>query len=197
MLHLIYDTETTGLPKDYKAHVHDVDNWPRLVQLAWLVMDDEYQTLTSRNHIIIPEGFEIPAAAEDIHGINTEMAMKEGTEIHTVLAELAVMQEVCDVQAGHNINFDRKVLGAEFIRADMEHAYNRAKDMLPRICTMFKSTKHCGLRNSRGGIKWPTLQELHFFLFLEEFENSHDAMADVLATQKCYIELMNRGIVCP
>ena len=31
---LTFDTETTGLPKIFKADVSDSDNWPRLVQLA-------------------------------------------------------------------------------------------------------------------------------------------------------------------
>jgi DNA polymerase-3 subunit alpha len=36
---LIYDTETTGLPKNYNAPLTDSDNWPRLVQLAWQLHD--------------------------------------------------------------------------------------------------------------------------------------------------------------
>ena len=30
-MYLIYDTETTGLPKNFSAPVSDSDNWPRLV----------------------------------------------------------------------------------------------------------------------------------------------------------------------
>ncbi len=33
-MYLIFDTETTGLPKNYNAPLTDADNWPRLVQLA-------------------------------------------------------------------------------------------------------------------------------------------------------------------
>ena len=197
MIHLIYDTETNGLPIDYKAHVHEVDNWPRIVQLAWVLVDDDFETLTCRNHIIKPwfdvlnnrNEWEIPADCAEIHGITTERAINEGIDIKFALAELAVIQDVADVQVGHNVNFDRKNIGAEFIRAGMEDAYEFAKTMA-RYCTMFKSTKLCGLRNKRGGLKWPTLQELHFKLFLEEFEGAHDAMADVEATRKCYKSLM-------
>jgi DNA polymerase III epsilon subunit-like protein len=198
MLHLIYDTETTGLPIDYKAHVHEVDNWPRLVQLAFLVCNDEWETLTMRNYIIKPWGFTIPDEAAEIHGIDQVTALKEGVDILVPLRELAIVQEMCDVQVGHNINFDRKVLGAEFIRNDLEAAYDYAKDMLPRICTMFKTTKLCGLKQPDSNRpKWPSLQDLHLHLFGETFEGAHDAMADVLATLACYKELVQIGEICP
>ena len=40
---LVFDTETTGLPKQYNAPLTDFDNWPRLVQLAWQLHDDKGQ----------------------------------------------------------------------------------------------------------------------------------------------------------
>ena len=36
---LIFDTETTGLPRDYNAALTDLDNWPRMVQIAWQLHD--------------------------------------------------------------------------------------------------------------------------------------------------------------
>ena len=38
---LVYDTETTGLPRDYNAPMTDSENWPRLVQLAWQLHDEK------------------------------------------------------------------------------------------------------------------------------------------------------------
>ena len=38
-MYLIFDTETTGLPNNWKAPLTDFDNWPRLVQLAWQLHD--------------------------------------------------------------------------------------------------------------------------------------------------------------
>lgn len=40
-MYLFFDTETTGLPKNYKAPASDSDNWPRLVQIAWSIYDAE------------------------------------------------------------------------------------------------------------------------------------------------------------
>jgi len=39
-MYLIFDTETTGLPRNFKAPITDTDNWPRVVQLAWQLHDE-------------------------------------------------------------------------------------------------------------------------------------------------------------
>lgn len=45
--YLIFDTETTGLQKNWKAPVSDIDNWPRLVQIAWLQCDNSGNVLSN------------------------------------------------------------------------------------------------------------------------------------------------------
>ena len=40
MKYLFIDTETTVLPKDDKLSPMIVDNWPRLVSLAYILCDD-------------------------------------------------------------------------------------------------------------------------------------------------------------
>ena len=57
---LFFDTETTGLPQRWNAPVTNVDNWPRLVQLAWIMCDDKGNIIEERSDIIKPEGFSIP-----------------------------------------------------------------------------------------------------------------------------------------
>ena len=82
---LTFDTETTGLPKNFKAPVSDTDNWPRLVQLAWQVNDGSGKLLTNKNYIIIPEGYTIPFNAEKVHGISTDIAKESGIKLKEVL----------------------------------------------------------------------------------------------------------------
>ncbi len=45
---LFFDTETTGLPRNWQAPLEDLDNWPRLVQLAWLLMDENGKEVKAR-----------------------------------------------------------------------------------------------------------------------------------------------------
>ena len=84
-MYLIFDTETTGLPRDYSAPITQLDNWPRLVQLAWQLHDQTGALRSSGNYIIRPEGFTIPFNSEQIHGISTERALKQGVDLKEVL----------------------------------------------------------------------------------------------------------------
>ena len=46
-MYLIFDTETTGLPKNWKAPITDTDNWPRCVQIAWQLHDEMGELVVS------------------------------------------------------------------------------------------------------------------------------------------------------
>ena len=84
-MYLIFDTETTGLPKRWDAPITDVDNWPRAIQIAWQLHDDMGNLVEHQDYLIKPEGFNIPFDAEKIHGISTELAEQEGLPLDEVL----------------------------------------------------------------------------------------------------------------
>ena len=69
---LIFDTETTGLPKKWSAPLTDFDNWPRAIQVAWQVHDKNGICISNQSFIIHPKGFSIPYDSEKIHGISEE-----------------------------------------------------------------------------------------------------------------------------
>ena len=189
---LIYDTETTGLPKNYKAPLTDFDNWPRVVQLAWQVHDEIGKLIDVKNFIIKPDGYVIPRGAEKIHGISTERASKEGQSLSFVLNEFNKALNKAEVVAGHNLEFDNNMIGAEFLRLDIETPLFEKK----MVDTIPVSTDFCQLPGGRGGAyKWPTLEELHEKLFDEKFQAAHNASADVQATARCFLELIRRGLI--
>jgi DNA polymerase III subunit epsilon len=190
---LFFDTETTGLPRNWKAPVTDVNNWPRLVQLAFLLYDREGNRISEKCFIIKPEGFKIPADAARIHGITTEIAASEGKELNSVLKEFSDSADNSNYLVAHNISFDEKIVGAELLRNQMTNFIPAKK----RICTMQSTTDFCKIQGPYG-YKWPSLQELHFKLFGETFVEAHDALVDINATAKCFWELRKRGkIVLP
>ena len=86
-MYLIFDTETTGLPKDFNAPVTQSDNWPRVVQIAWQLHDDMGNLIEQKDFIIKPEGFNIPYQSERVHGISTELALEKGENLKKVLFE--------------------------------------------------------------------------------------------------------------
>lgn len=183
-MHLFFDTETTGIPRNFKAPASDFQNWPRLVQIAWLLVEDQGQVIRTTEYIIKPAGFSIPREASRIHGITTEMAMQQGADLPAVLAEIAQDLSRATVLVAHNLAFDEKILGAEFLRA----GHSNPLESKERRCTMQGATNYCRLPG-RQGYKWPTLQELHQRLFQEPFEGAHGALADVRACARCYFEL--------
>ncbi len=181
---LFFDTETTGIPKNYKAAVTDLNNWPRMVQIAWLVTDENGAEISRAEHIIKPNGYTIPADAAKVHGITTAIANERGVEIRGVLDLIA--KDIADAKTliAHNMAFDEKILGAEFLRA----GFPNHLDGKQRRCTMQTATDFCRLPGPYG-FKWPTLNELHQKLFRESFSGAHQALVDVRACAKCFFEL--------
>lgn len=187
-MYLFFDTETTGVPKNYKAPASEINNWPRLVQIAWLLVDADGVETKSAEYIIKPNGFSISAEASKIHGITNEIARQTGTVLPTVLAELRADMAAVDLLIAHNIQFDEKIVGAEFLRDNQSDPIAQKT----RACTMLASTHFCQIPGPYG-FKWPKLQELYTKLFQEDFANAHNALADVRACAKCYFELKRLG----
>jgi len=186
--YLFFDTETTGLPRNYNASFEDLDNWPRVVQLAWVLVDENKKVIEEKNFIIKPDGFSIPEASAAIHGITDAKANEFGVSIFEVLNDFnKALQNNNLTLVAHNINFDINVMGAEFLRADTKTNFME----LPQICTMKSSINFCNLPNK----KFPKLIELYRQLFHDDFFGAHDALADVLACSRCFFEMKNRGII--
>lgn len=189
-MYLIFDTETTGLPQNFSAPITDLDNWPRLVQLAWQLHDERGKLINSGNYIIKPEGFTIPFNAEKIHGISTQRAIDEGVDLRFALQEFSKDMNRAFFLIGHNVSFDEKILGAEYLRLKLPSAIMDK----PKIDTKDDGTPFCKILNNRGTYKWPTLAELHYKIFAKNFEDAHDAAADVEATARCFLEMVRLGI---
>ncbi|RLD68508.1 MAG: 3'-5' exonuclease [Bacteroidetes bacterium] len=189
-MYLLFDTETTGLPKNYKAPVTDTDNWPRMVQIAWLTFDNDGKKIDSKDYIIKPVGYTIPTEASNLHGITTERAMEEGEDLDKVLSIFAEAIAKTDYLVAHNISFDEKIVGAEFVRKKFKTKWFSKK----QICTMQASTDYCELPG-KYGYKWPNLMELHKKLFGHGFEEAHNAAADINATAKCFWKLKELGVI--
>jgi len=189
-LYLIFDTETTGLPKNRGNNVHDVRTWPRLVQIAWLLCNSEGEAVGKDSIIIRPDNFMIPVRAADVHGITTESAMRSGIPLREALAAFraAAAQSTCAV--AHNLEFDSAVVAAECSRVGMKNPLYG----MPSICTMQASVRLCRIRRP-GGYKWPTLTELHMTLFGADYAGAHCAENDAAACARCFFEMRRRGIL--
>ena len=187
-MYLIFDTETTGLPKSWNAPITDTDNWPRCIQIAWQLHDDMGNLLDRNDFLIQPDGFNIPYDAERIHGISTELAQEKGISLIEGLRLFNEALSKTTFIVGQNVEFDVNIMGCEFHRLGVEN--NLTKLPVLDTCTE-KTALLCQLPGGRGGkFKLPTLTELHKHLFGIDFAEAHNATADVEATTRCFLELI-------
>ena len=133
----------TGLPKHWNAPITDLDNWPRLVQLGWILYDSRDNEIKRANRIFIPEGFIIPPGTSNVHGISTQKAINVGIDLTEVLNEFSKIFNEANFLIAHNSSFDEAIIRTEFLRKDVK---SRLID-IPKICKI----------PGRSGYKWPNL----------------------------------------
>jgi DNA polymerase III epsilon subunit-like protein len=189
-MYLVFDTETTGLPKNYKTPITNLENWPRIIELGWMLYDNMRNIETSANYIIKPEGFTIPDDVVKIHGITTERALAEGTSLSYVLKEFNNVIARSKLLIAHNMEFDEKVVGAEFIRKAIPNALWR----IEKSCTQASAKDFCAIPGNYG-YKFPKLPELFKKLFNHPTQQKHDALSDTATCAECFFALLDRGII--
>ena len=144
--------------------------------------------IEAQDYLVKPEGFNIPYDAEQIHGISTELAEKNGIPLSDVLEKFNVALSKTQFVVGQNVDFDLNIMGCEFYRESTATTLNE----LPVLDTCTEKTALlCKIPGGRGGkFKLPTLTELHNHLFGTAFAEAHNATADVEATTRCFLELI-------
>ncbi len=189
-MYLIFDTETTGLPRNFNAPISDTDNWPRCIQIAWQLHDEMGNCIEHQDYLVKPDGFNIPYDAEKIHGISTELASQDGITLEETLEKFKVVLSKAKFIVGQNVGFDVNIMGSEFYRLGVENNLQE----LPVLDTCTEATAQlCQIPGGRGGrFKLPTLTELHQHLFGTGFGEAHNATADVEATTRCFLELIRK-----
>lgn len=182
---LFFDTETSGLPK--RSLVPNHPDQPKIVQLAAILTQDGGQEISSFN-IIINNDIDIPADVSSIHGITTDMATWLGVSPKAATYLFNRYLDVADLVVAHNIGFDLQMLECQgIIPAPIKH---------PLFCTMKATRDICQLPPTEkmvaagfGGYKAPKMSEAYAHFFGKEFDNAHNAMADVTACKEVFFKL--------
>uniref|UniRef100_A0A6C0KEE1 Exonuclease domain-containing protein n=1 Tax=viral metagenome TaxID=1070528 RepID=A0A6C0KEE1_9ZZZZ len=155
MKFLIFDTETTGLPRDFGSSAFKgPNNWPHIVSISWAIMDEKCKkVLSSQSYIIKPRGWEIPFESSLIHGITTSEATEYGHDLAEVMDKF--FSETCDAYVAHNMHFDRNVIYNAMIW-DLGYEYFGGLGK-PKLCTMQIGRTICKLPKNKS----PKLSELY------------------------------------
>lgn len=199
---MLFDTETNGLPIDKKATLSrdNLDNWPRVIELAWLLVDSiDESDVSEGDYLIQPDGWEVPA--EDFwlsKGLTTQLCLDAGVPIKAALEWFLDDMQQADVLVSHNFVFDRSVTGAECIRAGLSSTHKPFK-----ICTKEQTVQYCKMkyhpkqRHYPGAkYRWPRLEELWAVMFGKDtLVQEHRAMGDVRVLKTCFFELVRRHVI--
>ena len=203
---MIFDTETTGLPERgvYVVENHNLHLWPHIVQLSYIIYDNEINEIIKQKDTIIkiPNNIIVPDNVVLIHGITSEISKSIGKDCVSSLIEFMEDYSKIDVLIAHNVKFDVNMIRVELLRHVLYDEFNKLKDSKKHYCTMTSTIKLCNLKyTNRWGSessKFPKLIELHQHLFNTEVEktNLHNALNDVLICLRCYFKLKFNEDVC-
>lgn len=185
----VYDTETTWF---INKNEKDLDLQPKIVQFAWIMWELKNWVFKEekRINILINPKNPIPFWASQVHHIY-DIDVKNSPFIEDVIDEISKYINEPDVTIWHNIEYDQDMIKLELKRLEKEYKY-QPKQV---ICTMKTSVDFCALQWNWARFKYPKLWELHKKLFWEYFIWAHDAMTDVEATLRCFVELVNQKVI--
>jgi len=184
---LFFDLESTGLPPRFVTGPPNPSDWPHVVSASWALYTTAGLEVQRAYHVIIPSGFVIPEEAAKIHGITTERAMALGVPLSGFLRKLTmqIREHRPALVVAHNVGFDKPLLAVECLRCGIPCPI----EAIPTFCTMTATTDLCRIPRRDGNFKWPSLSELHSFLFGVDLDDAHHAGSDMHACAKCFFEL--------
>lgn len=195
--YLIVDTETTGLPLHYDAPFHDVNNWPRIIQLAWELCWENGDTIKKVCELVEPDGWRFPTGKFWIdNGFNEADCILNGKPMKDLLIDLCKAMNTADVMIAHNLSYDKPIIECEMFRYNVlpkqiarEHPFGLRPEgvKLQKECTKLLSTPILKLPGIYGQYSWPKLEVAYEYCFGKPFTDGHDAGADVQACKEIYL----------
>ncbi|MCJ8210036.1 3'-5' exonuclease [Mucilaginibacter sp. RS28] len=184
--YLFIDSESSGLPLNWHQPLSESGNWPRAVQVSWIIYNENREEVKRENFYIRDDDFEITAAATKVHGITSAFLKTNGVSRSEALSVLAAdLREYQPLVIGHFIKLDYYVLSADFLRMGTTSALDNS----PLFCTMVASGQ---LRRSVVD-RQLHLEELYYLLFNRDLQQQHNALADAAATAECFFKLWDEG----
>lgn len=192
-----WDTETSSLPENNLPYGHPAQ--PHLMQLAGVLLDNTLAERASFSILVKPtQVYKVHPKAFEAHGISWEEAEALGVPLQAALVLFANLRHAADEAVAHNVKFDRLMMEISFARLGKQPSKGWPAKM---TCTCEGTADLVGLpptqRMLAAGMgnkhKAPNLTELHEFVFGEGFDGAHDALADVRACVRCFVEMRRKG----
>jgi len=211
---LFLDVETNGLPPTWADPDHECDQWPEIVQIAYLICDADGKRIKEASSYIRPDNWELSEEASSFLNISNEELIRKGELLDSVFNDyksgsLFYNEEFFGTFwrksfpfkyiIGHNIEYDINCLKALYFRNKSNNymtvsLINKLINQVPTLCTMQTTVDFCALGGFKQN-KYPKLEELYNKLFDEEVSSLHNALNDVKATAACFWRLKDLKIL--
>lgn len=186
--YLFIDTETSGLPKRWDKPYSKEGIWPYIVQVSWVVYSKAGEEIIRKDHFISDDDFVVSSGSFNIHGFSDQYRKEIGKPREVVMKDLSAdLARYRPMIVGHFTELDLHMIGADFYRAGLP---NPAL-CYPAFCTMVATVKL--VRNPSASFL--RLGQLYEQLFDQSLLNPHNALADSIATARCFFELEKQGII--
>jgi len=202
---LVFDTETTGLPKSKIMNQETLHLWPHIVQFSYIIYDTDTNTFLSTSDKIVKmcDNVSIPEESTKIHGITNQNSQLKGINITDILDDFFKDLMKIDLLVGHNVAFDLNILKIELLRIIYANEKNVLKSFKKYFhfiinfknicCTLQDSIQLCNIKaldkHGKTYLKFPKLTELHEKLFSTVPNNLHNSLNDVVVTLRCFLKL--------
>lgn len=204
---LVFDTETTGLPKSKFISPSTLHQWPHIVQFSYIIYDTSLNDIIQTKDYVVKlqEGILIPEDSSKIHGITNEISEHDGILINDILSEFFYFLRGVDILIGHNVEFDINMIKVELLRIINKNYFTPEQIKFYKYelhfltnfknisCTLKDSITFCNIqltdKNGNSYLKYPKLIELHEKLFNKSPNNLHNSFNDILVTLRCFMKL--------
>ena len=169
MTALIFDTETTGIPRHPLATVQ-----PRIIEFGGLLVDENGKILDEMNVLINPSDLAVVPGLLDWAGIRritglTEFELRSEPEFEEVAEDIRPFFERADTMISHNLPFDYGMFRIELSRLGITDWPFPER----RICTVQEHAEEWGRR--------PKLTELYEYYTGQPLAQTHRALDDCKA----------------
>lgn len=77
--HLIVAICTNGYSKDPEAHYSEEDNFPNVIDIAWMNIDNNYKILEEKQFYILPDNLRLKTVVTETTGITRDVLINQST----------------------------------------------------------------------------------------------------------------------
>jgi DNA polymerase-3 subunit epsilon len=183
MMHLFFDTETTGFLNPRLPLNHPQQSRP--IQFAG-ILTENLLPVRKIKFLIHPGDAPMASGALKVHGITLDTAKRSGIPPWFAIKIWHELLGLADEVVGHKVQFDLDMMNAVEEQANMPHREPKSIFCtLSAVQNIFKKPNHI----SKIPMKSATLENCIKYMFNETLSGAHDALIDTSACMRVYQEI--------